>query len=159
MAGVLAKTRFEILILPDRAQHESYAFGLGAREQQHTVADHAVAEQRRGVVEENQVEPIARDLTTERSGQAPDRVLDCGGIRRVVVVEEHSHVDIALPARRSACPASVQPSETHRAVALKYLSETAAEASNFVFAGGHGHVMSCSSASSIPHRCRWDGRG
>ena len=42
-AGVLAKTRFQILILPDRPQHESYAFGVGAREQQYPVPDDAVA--------------------------------------------------------------------------------------------------------------------
>lgn len=62
MAGVLAKTRFEVLVLPNRPPHESYAFRLRSGEQQHPVADHAVAEQRRRAVEENQVEPIARDL-------------------------------------------------------------------------------------------------
>ena len=156
---MLAKTQFEILILPDRAQHESHAFGLGAREQQHTVPDHAVAEQRRCVVEEHQVEPIARDLATERTGQAPDRVLDCRGIRRVIVIEEHRYVDIAFPARHAAPPAPVQPRETHRAVALQSPGETAAEASKVVFASGHGHVMSCSSASSIQRRDQCDGRG
>ena len=114
---MLAKTRFEILILPNRLQDESYAFGLGAREQQYPVADHTVAEQRRCVVEENQVKPIARDLAAERSGQTPDRVLDCRGVRRVVVIEEHRHVDVALAARGAARLASVQPGESHRAIA------------------------------------------
>ena len=152
MACVLAKTRLEILILPDRPPHESYAFGFGAREQQHTVPDHAVAEKRRGAVEENQVEPIAPDLPAQHSGQTPDRVLDCRGIRGVIVVEKHRYVDIAFPARSAARPAPVQPGEPHRAVALQSLGETAAEASKVVFASGHSHVMSRSSALSVPRR-------
>ena len=142
MAGVLAKTRFEILILSDRPPHESYAFGIGAREQQYPVADHAMAEQRRCVVEENQVESIAGDLTAECSGQTPDRVLDRRGIRRGGVVEQHRDVDIALPARSAARPASVQPGESHRAVTLQRVRKTTAEVSDVVFVGGHGHVMS-----------------
>ena len=108
---MLAKTRFEVLILPNRPQHESYAFGLGAREQQYPVADRAVAEQCRGVVQENQVEPIAGDLTAEPSGETPDRVLDRRGIRRVVVIEQHRYVDVALAACSTARPASVPPGE------------------------------------------------
>lgn len=150
MACVLAKTRLEILILPDRPPHESYAFGFGAREQQHTVPDHAVAEKRRGAVEENQVEPIAPDLPAQHSGQTPDRVLDCRGIRGVIVVEKHRYVDIAFRARSTARPAPVQPGESHRAVALQCARKTAAEASDVVFVGGHGHVMSRSSAMPAP---------
>ena len=159
MGRVLAKTWFEILMLPDRPQHESYAFGFGAREQQHTVPEHAVAEKCRGVVEENQVEPIASDLTAERSGETPDRVLDCRGILRVIVVEKHRYVDITLSARSTARPAPVQPSKSHRAISVQSVGKTAAEACNVVFVGGHGHVLSCSSASSVPRRDRWDGRG
>ena len=129
MACVLAKTRLEILVLPDRPLHESYAFGFGTREQQHTVPDHAVAEKRRGAVEENQVEPIAPDLPAQHSDQTPDRVLDCRGIRRAIIVEKHRYVDIAFPARSAARPAPVQPGEPHRAVALQCARKTAAEAS------------------------------
>ena len=73
---MLTKTRFQILVLPDCPQHESYAFGFGTREQQYAVADDAVAQQCRGIVEKNQVESIARNLATERTGQTPDRILD-----------------------------------------------------------------------------------
>ena len=82
-AGALAKRRLQIPILPDCAQHEAYALGLVANEQQDTVADHAMAQQGRSVVEEHQIEPIARDLSTERTRQAPDRVRVQCGIRRV----------------------------------------------------------------------------
>ena len=151
---MLAKTRFQILILPDRPQHESYAFGVGAREQQYPVPDDAVAQQRRGVVEENQIQPIARDLATERPGQTPDRVLDRRGIRGTFVVEQHRDVDIALATRGAACPASVQPGETHRGVAAQGVCKAVAEASNVIVAGGHGHGIPRSDILSVPRRDR-----
>ena len=141
-AGVLAKTRFHILVLPERPQHESYAFGIGTREQQYPVADHAVAQQRRGVVDEHQVEPIAWNLAAERPGQSPDRVLDRRRRRDTFVVEQHRDVDVALAARGAACPASVQPGETNRGVAAQGVCEAVAEASSVVVAGGQIHVIS-----------------
>ena len=99
-----------------------------------------MAQQRRGVIEDNQVQSIARNLAAERTGQTPDRVLDRRRTRGTFVVEQHRDVDIALAARGAACPASVQPGETYRRVAAQGVCKTVAQASNVVVAGGHGHV-------------------
>ena len=124
---MLAKTRLDILIVPDRAQHEVYALRLGACEQQDSVADHAVAQQSRGVVQEDEVEPIARSLAAERAGQTPDRVLDRRGARCVSGVEQHRDVDVALAVRDPSSSASVQPREAHGRVRAQAASETAAK--------------------------------
>ena len=150
---MLAKTRFQILVLPQRPQHESYAFGVGTREQQHPVADHTVAQQRRGVVEEHQVEPIAWNLAAERSGQSPDRVLDRRRRRDTFVIEQHRDVDVALATRGAARAASVQPGETYRGVAAQGVCEAVAEVSSVVVAaGGQLHAIVHSDASSVPRR-------
>lgn len=153
---MLAKTRLQILILPDCTQHEAYALGLAANEQQDTVADHAMAQQGRSVVEEHQIEPIARDLSTERSRQAPDRVLVRRGIRRVLLTEQHRDVDVALAPRAAARPASVQPGETHRGIVAQTVCEPAAKAGNVSFAGESGHARpSPESAFTTVARTRW----
>ena len=136
---MLAKTRLQILVLPERPQHESYAFGVGTREQQYSVADHAVTQQRRRVIEENQVEPIARNLAAERPGQTPDRVLDRRRTRHMLVVEQHRNVDVALAARGAARPASVQPSEAHRGIVAQAAGETVAKTGRVSFVGELGH--------------------
>ena len=68
------------------------------------------------------------------------------------VVEQHRDVDVALAVRGAACPASVQPGETYRRVAAQRVRKTAAQASNVVVAGGHGHGISRSDTLSIPRR-------
>ena len=117
-----------------------------------------MAQQRGGIVEENQVEPIARNLAAECPGQTPDRVLDCRRIRRALVVEEHCDVDVALAACGAAGPASVQPGETHRGVAAQGACKVVAEDSNVSVPGVRGHVVSRSDALSVPHRDRREPR-
>ena len=99
--------RLQILTLPDCTQHEAHALGLATSEQQDAVADHAVSQQGRSVVEEHQIEPLARDLATERTRQTPDRILVRRGIRRVLVAEQHRDVDVTLVPRGAARPASM----------------------------------------------------
>lgn len=153
---MLAKTWLQILILPDCTQHEAYALGLVANEQQDTVADHAMAQQGRSVVEEHQIEPIARDLSTERTRQAPDRVLVRRGIRRVLLTEQYRDVDVALAPRAAARPASVQPGETHRGVVAQAVCEPVAKAGNVSFAGESGHArLPLESAFPTVVRTRW----
>lgn len=155
---MFAKTRLQVLVLPERPQHESYAFGVGAREQQYAVADDAVAQQRWGIVEEHQVEPIARNLAPECASQTPDRVLGRGRVRRVLGVEQHRDVDVALAPRPAARPASVQPGETHRGLAAQGTGKTIAEPSNLSVVGVRGHVVSRSIALPVPRRDRGEPR-
>ena len=115
-----------------------------------------MAQQGRSVVEEHQIEPIARDLSTERSRQAPDRVLVRRGIRRVLLTEQHRDVDVALAPRAAARPASVQPGETHRGIVAQTVCEPAAKAGNVSFAGESGHARpSPESAFTTVARTRW----
>lgn len=73
---MLAKSRLEILVLAYRTPHEAHALGLGAPEQQDAVADYPVAQQGRGVIEQDQVEPVARNLATQHVCQTPVCILD-----------------------------------------------------------------------------------
>ena len=58
MAGVLAQARLQILVLPERAQHEANALRLGSREEHDATLEHTVTQQGRGLVEEHEVEPV-----------------------------------------------------------------------------------------------------
>ena len=127
---MLAKTRLEVLIIPDRAPHEVYALDLGACDEQDAVADHAVAKQGRGVVQEDQVEPVARCFTAERARETPDRVLARGRARRVFPIERDRHVDVALLSCSVPGVASVQPGEAHRGIGGERAGESVAKAVN-----------------------------
>ena len=125
---MLAKARLEVLILPDRAPHEVYALGLGACEEQDPAADHPVAEQGRGVVQEDEIEPVARHAAAERACEAPDRVLArCRG-RRMFRIEQDRDVDVALVSCGLPSPASVQPGEAHRGIGGQGAGEAVAKA-------------------------------
>ena len=149
---MLAKTGFQILVLPDCPYCESYAIGFGTCEQQYAVANHAVAQERRSIVEENKIEPIARNPATERTGQTPDRILDRRRIRRVLVVEQHRDVDVALAAGGPACPASMQPGETHRGVPAQSARELVVEPGNLTIAGVRGHGVFPLVTLPVPRR-------
>ena len=125
---MLAQTRLQILVLPDRTQHEANALRLGAREEHDTALDHTVTQQGRGLIEKHEIEPVASHLPSERGRQAPDRVLYRGGIGHALVVEEHGDIDVALVPFPTSRPASVQISETHRGIGAQTSRETLAEA-------------------------------
>ena len=137
---MLAKTRLEVLIIPDRAPREVYALDLGACDEQDTVADHAVAKQGRGIVQEDQVEPVARYFTAERARETPDRVLARGRARRVFRIEQDRHVDITLLSSGVSGPASVQPGEAHRGIGGERAGETVAKAVNAPLTSRRGLV-------------------
>lgn len=138
---MLAKTRLEVLIIPDRAPHEVYALDLGACDEQDAVADHAVAKQGRGIVQEDQVEPVARYFTAERARETPDRVLARGRARRVFPIEqEDRHVDIALLSCSVPGVASVQPGEAHRGIGGERAGESVAKAVNAPLTSWRGLV-------------------
>ena len=149
--GVLAKTRFQILVLPECPQHESYAFGVGTREQQYPVGGSRGGAAAPGAsLRRTRSSRFAGHLAAERPGQSPDRVLDRRRSRGTFVGEQRRDVDVALAARGAACPASVQPGETHRGVAAQGACEAVAEAFFVVVAGGQIHVIVRSDASSVP---------
>ena len=139
-AGVLAQARLEILVLPDRAQHEAHALGLGAREEYDAVTDHAVAQQDRSLIEKHEIEPLARHLAPQRGGQAPDRILDRGGAFYALIVEQYREVDVALAPPGTARPASVQIGQPHRGIGGQAPAETLAEAAECFLAGTFSHV-------------------
>ena len=56
---MLAQARLQILVLPDRMQHEANALRLGSREEHDPTLDHSVTQQGWGLVEEHEVEPVA----------------------------------------------------------------------------------------------------
>ena len=70
----------------------------------------------------------------------------------MLVVEQHRDVDVALAAGGPACPASVQPGETHRGVPAQSARELVAEPRNLTIAGVRGHVVSLSVALPLPRR-------
>lgn len=137
MAGVLAQARLQILVLPERAQHEANALRLGSREEHDATLEHTVTQQGRGLVEEHEVGP---HLPSERGCQAPDRVLDRSGIGHALVVEEHGDIDVALVPCPASRPASVQIGETHRGIGAQTLRETLAEAIEVFLVGVVSHA-------------------
>ena len=70
----------------------------------------------------------------------------------MLVVEQHRDVDVALTAGGTACPASVQPGETHRGVAAQSARELVVEPDDLTIAGARGHVVSHSVALPVPRR-------
>lgn len=137
---MLAQTRFQILVLPDRMQHEANALRLGSREEHDTLRDHAVAREGRGPIEEHEIEPVASHLPPERGRQAPDRVLDRGGLDHALVVQEHGDIDVALVPFPTLRPASVQIGETHRGIGTQTSRETLAEAAEVFLVGVVSHA-------------------
>ena len=137
---MLAQTRLQILVLPERAQHEANALRLGSREEHDTALDHTVTQQGRGLVETHEVELVGPHLPSERGCQTPDRVLDSSGIGHALVVEEHGDIDVALVPCPASRPASVQISETHRGIGAQTLRETLAEAIEVFLVGVVSHA-------------------
>ena len=137
---MLTQARLQILVLPDRMQHEANALRLGSREEHDPTLDHTVTQQGRGLVEEHEVEPVASRLPSERGRQAPDRVLDPSGLDHALVVEEHGDIDVALVPCPASRPASVQIGETHRGIGAQTLRETLAEAIDVFLVGVVSHA-------------------
>ena len=137
---MLAKARLEVLVFPDRAPHEVYALGLGAREEQDPAADHPVTEQGRSVVQEDEIEPVARHVAAERAGQAPDRILARCRARRMFRIEQDRDVDIALVPCGAPGAASVQPGEAHRGIGAEGAGEAGAEAGKALLSSRLDHA-------------------
>ena len=137
---MLAQTRLQILVLSDRTQHEANALRLGSREEHDPPLDHSVTQQGRGLVQKYEIEPVASHLPSERGRQAPDRVLDCGGIGHALVVEEHGDIDVALVPCPASRPASVQIGEAYRGIGAQTPRETLAEAAEIFLVAVVSHV-------------------
>lgn len=93
--------------------HEANALCSGAREQQNAVPQHPVPQQRRGVIEEHEVDEVAADGARRRANHPEQRVLGCGGAGDTWVVDEDGDIDIAVATLGSAGPAAEQPSEAN----------------------------------------------
>ena len=137
---MLAQTRLQILMVPNGTQHEANALGLGARQEHDAVADNAVAQQGRSMIEEHEVEPVARHVTTERIGQPPDRILGRGGASDTLVVEQHRDIDVALAPYGAARPASVQIGDAQRGIETQTPRKTLAKAGEVFLTEVSSHV-------------------
>lgn len=114
------------MLVPDAAEHEAHALGLGAREHENAVADHAVAQQGRRAVEEDEIEPITAHFSAELAGEPPQRILHGGRLAHRVLVEEQRDIDIAVGAGSAAPSASKQVSETHLGIGAEATGKTVA---------------------------------
>jgi len=120
---MLAQTRLDVLVVPERAPHEPGALGVVACVQEDAVPDHAMAQQRGRTVEDHQVQPVAADDLSEHVRQAPDGALHRAGIRDRFVVQQNRDVDVAVGSRGAPGGAAEEIAETHRRLGGERLSE------------------------------------
>jgi hypothetical protein len=99
-----------VLILADCFDHEPDAVLVGTAVNDHAIAEHAMAQQRRRIVEDDQVEPCGRHHATEVSGQPTNDVASIRACRSVF--QKETDIDIAvgtLPANRATTKEIRQP--------------------------------------------------
>lgn len=106
--------------------------------QQDAVADDAVAQQRRRVVEDHGVDQIAADDAAERAEYPEERVLDRVRAGRAGIVDQDGDVDVAVRPRGPAGPASEQPGEAHGRLGAQAAREGVAQPGRGVPAGVGG---------------------
>ena len=133
-AGLLAQARFHAEILAERAPHEAHALDLGARAQQDAVADHAVAQQRGCVVEDDEIDEVAANGAGHQRNESTAGVLERFRAVGAGVVHEDGDVDVTLGAGRIPDPAPEQPGETDRGLGAQAAREVVAQAAERVAA-------------------------
>lgn len=111
---MLREFRLDVLIVPHGTDGEPHALGLAARVQQQAVAQHMMAEERRCVVEEDEIETIARHaVAAQRDDETPKGLLDAFRVRHEGVVHQHPNVDVAPRTLPTASPAAKQVGNPH----------------------------------------------
>jgi hypothetical protein len=74
-----------------------------------------VPKQRRGSVEQDDIEMRARHLPAQATRNAPNPLPSRSGIRRRAGIEQDGHVDIAVSSSFAAAPAAEEKSQPHLA--------------------------------------------
>lgn len=124
---VFLEPRRHVLVIADGADREPHPVRLAAREQQHSVPQHPVAEQRRRSVEHQDVQQLGWHDGAEPPGEAPHRAVDAGGSRPALVVDQDGDVEVAARARSSPSAAAEQVAETHFRQGRELLPEGCAD--------------------------------
>ena len=132
-----------ILILAERPDGEPDAILWRALNEQHPVAQHAMPQERRSVVEDDEIDELGRDHRAQTRREAPDRPPTVGACR--VVVQEHRDIEVARRARRPSRATAEEERQAHAFLDAKHAAETIAD--GIGIQGGHPSQRYCSSTT------------
>lgn len=99
------------MVVTDRLDRESNPLLRIPLKEQRPVAEHAVSQQCRCVVQDNDIESLARHFLSQASCQSPDRLASI--LSRELLGDEHGDVEVAVFAGASPGAAPEQKSKAH----------------------------------------------